>query len=74
MPVDELRDRYTGVVLDWLRETRYPSPTMLDRAEAAITDRSTAEEYVGSLIDHLEEDRYPSPMMVERVRRLLNML
>lgn len=71
MPVDELRSRYTAVLLDRLRETRYPSATMLDRAEAAITDRQTAEEYVGSLIEHLEEDRFPSPSMVERVQKLL---
>ena len=74
MPVEELRSRYQAVLLDRLRQTRYPSPTMLDRIEGAITDRRTAEDYVGQLIEHLEQDRYPSPMMVERVRRLLAML
>jgi hypothetical protein len=74
MPADELRRRYTGVLLDRLRETRYPSPTMLDRAEAAITDRETAEEYVGALIELLEQDKFPSPPMVDRVHRLLAVL
>lgn len=74
MSADELRSRYTGVLLDRVRATRYPSPTMLDRAEKAITDRETAEEYVGALIDHLEQDQFPSPPMVERVRRLLAVL
>jgi hypothetical protein len=74
MPADELRSRYTALLLDHLRETKYPSPTMLDRAEAAITDRETAEEYVGRLLDLLEQDRFPSPPMVDRVRRLLSVL
>lgn len=74
MPADQLRSRYTAVLLDRLRETRYPSPPMLDRAEAAISDRETAEEYVRSLIENLEEDRFPSPVMVERVRKMLAVL
>lgn len=35
MPVDDLRRRHAGVLLAKLRETKYPSPTMLDRTEAS---------------------------------------
>lgn len=74
MSAEELRGRYLGVLLDRLEETRYPSAAMLDRIEAAIGDRRTAEAYVGALIDHLDEDQYPSPAMIDRVRRLLTFL
>jgi len=74
MPVDQLEKRYLGILLDGLAEARYPSAPMLDRIEASITDRQTAEAYIGSLLDRLSEDRFPSPPMVDRVRALLSML
>jgi hypothetical protein len=74
MPVDDLRRRHAGVLLAKLRETKYPSPTMLDRIEASITDRRTAEEYVNELIGRIEQDQYPSPPLVDRVQLLLAML
>lgn len=74
MPADELRARYLALLLDRLSETRYPSSPMLDRIEAAITDRSMAEEYVGRLLDTVDEDRFPSPQMIERINRLIGLI
>lgn len=74
MPADELRARYLEILLDRLAEARYPSASMLDRIEAAVGDRRTAEAYVGSLLDHMAQDRFPSPSMVDRVQRLLAVL
>ena len=74
MAADDLRQRYERVLLSKLRDTKYPSATMLDRIEASITDRETAERYVNELIDRLEGDRYPSPPMIDRVRTLLGRL
>ncbi len=71
MPAETLRDRYLQLLLDGLSETRYPSAPMLDRIEAAITDREQAEAYVGRLLDLMEQDSYPSPEMLGRVRNLI---
>ena len=74
MSVEKLRSRYLKVLLDQFEETQYPSAPMMDRIEAAISDRETAEAYVKMLIDRVEQSRYPSPPMVDRVRGLLSAL
>jgi hypothetical protein len=71
MASNELRDRYLGVLLDRLSETGYPSSPMMDRIEAAITERSDAEEYVSRLLDTIDQERYPSPQIIERINRLI---
>jgi hypothetical protein len=68
---DELRSRYVGPLLERLSDTRYPSATMMDRIEAAITDRAAAEDYVNRLLDIIDQDQYPSPSMLDRVNRLI---
>jgi hypothetical protein len=70
----DLRHRSVRVLLDRIAADRYPSTTMLDRVEAAVTDRGTAEEYVGLLLDAIERDRCPSPTMLDRVQRLIDAL
>lgn len=71
MPAEELRNRYVGLLLDRFSATRYPSAPMMDRIEAAVTDRRTAEEYVSRLLEAVEGDRFPSPTMLERANRLI---
>jgi hypothetical protein len=74
MSGNQLRDRYTEILLEWLAGDRYPSTSMMDRAEAAIRDRRTAEAYVQTLLDTIAQDRYPSGQMLDRVTRLLDLL
>ena len=71
---DELRSRYIEILLDQVGAGRYPSTTMLDRVEKAVTDRQTATEYVSLLLDTIERDDYPSPTMLDRVRGLIDIL
>jgi hypothetical protein len=71
---EDLRSRYVSVLLDRFFETRYPSSPLLDRIEAAISDRESAEDYVGRLIETVKQERYPSPMMLERLNRLIGIL
>ncbi|HLH47157.1 MAG TPA: hypothetical protein VKV25_08360 [Acidimicrobiales bacterium] len=70
----DLRARYLKYLMGGVGEERFPSPMMLNRIEAAVADRRTAEAYVGMLIDTLEGERYPSPVLLDRVRRLLDAL
>lgn len=74
MPTSELRQAYLDMLMEQVRDCRYPSPTMMDRLEEAIGDRTNAEEYVRTLIDRMGEQRHPSPMMLERVAGLLSVL
>jgi len=74
MPADQLRGRYVELLLDHLADARYPSAPMLDRIEAAISDRETAEAYVDSLLQRMEQERFPSPPMMDRMTRLLSRL
>jgi hypothetical protein len=69
-----LQDRYFRILLDKLEATRYPSPPVLNRVEAAVPDRAAAESYIDSLLDHIEQDSYPSPSMLDRVNRLMGLL
>jgi len=71
---ERLDARLVDILLDRIAETRYPSPTMLDRTERAITTMEQAEAYVDRLIDLVEQDRYPSPTMLDRVTRLTHRL
>jgi hypothetical protein len=71
MANQSLSDRYVSMLMDRLRETSYPSPPMLDRIEAAITDRQVAEAYVSALLDRIEQERFPSPTMLDRLRGLI---
>ncbi len=74
MPAKDLRERYVEILLERFRDTSFPSAPMMDRIEAAITDRPTAEQYVGELLDTIDEADFPSPQMLERVNKLMMVL
>ncbi|HET9071993.1 MAG TPA: hypothetical protein VFN60_08775 [Acidimicrobiales bacterium] len=70
----ELRRRSVRILLDKVAAVRYPSPTLLDRVEGALTTQEDTEEYIGLLLDTIERERFPSPMFVERALRLVETL
>lgn len=74
MPAERLRERYVGLLLDRLSQTRYPSGPMLDRIEASLRDEAVAEDYISRLLDTMDQDEYPSPQMIERVNRAIGQL
>jgi hypothetical protein len=69
---DALRSRYLDLLFKQVSDSRYPSITMLERVEQAITDHERATEYVNLLLDTMEQDSYPSPTMLDRVRGLID--
>jgi len=71
---DSLRSRAFDILLNQIWEPRYPSTEMMDRLEAHVSDRETAERYVELLIETANQDRYPSPMLLERILRLVDAL
>lgn len=71
---DDLRSRSMQILLDQVSGGRYPSVSMLDRIEAAVADRETANRYVSLLLETIEQDAYPSPTMLDRVLGLIDAL
>jgi hypothetical protein len=74
MARSKIRDAYLAMITEQARGCRFPSPPMLDRIDAAITDREDAEDYVLTLIEKLREERFPSPTMIDRLSSLVDLL
>jgi hypothetical protein len=70
VPVNQAHRRYQDVLFS-RADKRYPSHRILDRIEASITDRETAERYVELLMAEAERQRYPSLIMLDRARRVV---
>jgi hypothetical protein len=64
-----LHDRFYGLLLDAVREDRYPSTLMLDMLEAGLHGRER-EELGNVLLEKVAADRFPSIPMLERIARL----
>ena len=70
--VDDLRTEYVCGLLDRVKHDRYPSSTMMDMVEQAISsDPELYREYVETLIEKLNADRFPSPVLGQRIARLV---
>ena len=67
-------DRYFELVLEKIRDDRYPSGELMDRLEAALRSRDELTEYLDMLLDKIEADHYPSKQMLDRVLGLTTAL
>lgn len=74
MPINRAQARYAEVLLSRARQGRYPSHHILDRAEAAITDREMAEAYLDVILDEAETQRHPSLRMLDRADGVIRQL
>ena len=63
-------ERYVEVLLEKVREDRFPSGSLMDRIEAGITTREQAQEYFDLLMDRVEDSRYPSGQLLDRIERI----
>jgi hypothetical protein len=64
------QERYYELVLEKIEADRYPSGELMDRLEAAMSNREQLESYLDVLLEKLEADHYPSKQMLDRVHRL----
>jgi hypothetical protein len=67
----ELHDRYYALLLDKVREDRYPSTKMLDMLESGMLGYER-EQLIEVLLEKIAADRFPSMPMLERVARIAN--
>jgi hypothetical protein len=68
MAITQAHDRYMQLLLDKIRQDRYPSHELMDRVEILL-DRDHVDDYVEILFEKIESDHYPSKQLLDRVAR-----
>jgi hypothetical protein len=71
--VPATQERYLEMLLERIREDRYPSPQLLDRIEAAFWTPEQFLAYLELLVDKADESWYMSPQLLDRIQRLIAM-
>jgi hypothetical protein len=69
--VPATQERYYEILMERIREDRYPSPQLLDRIEAAFWTSEQFHEYLELLVDKADQSWYMSPQLLDRIQRLL---
>ena len=73
MPTPTLQDRYLQMLMERVRQDRYPSHQLLDRVEAAFWTPRQVAEYVDLLLEKADESWYPSLQLLDRIHKVLAM-
>jgi hypothetical protein len=66
-----LQQRYYDILMDRIREDRYPSHQLLDRIEASIWSAEQMVDYVDLLLEKVDQDHYPSHQLLDRIERMM---
>jgi hypothetical protein len=69
-----LQQRYYDVLIERVRNDRYPSLQLLDRLEATIYTSEQVTEYVDMLIEKVDESWYPSSQLLDRLHRIMTLV
>jgi hypothetical protein len=70
MKAESSRRAFIDIMLEHVREDRFPSSTLMDLLESVLRPEEL-HEYLDLLVDKLEQVRYPSPSLSQRVAALL---
>lgn len=68
------QERYHEMLMERVRNDRYPSHQLLDRIEASLWTPEQLQAYVDMLIDKADEAWYPSHELLGRIQRILAMV
>jgi hypothetical protein len=74
MPATAERQRLTGVLLDQIEATEFPSQALLDRVERLISTREELEDYIEVLTQKVDGRLAPFAELLDRIERLLSVL
>ena len=67
----ELRRKVADMLLDKMKDEKFPSVTMMNRVEAVIGgDPDELSKYASMLVEKVEDTRYPSVEMLDRLDRI----
>jgi hypothetical protein len=59
------------MLMERIRQDRYPSHQLLDRIEASIWTSQQMVQYVDLLLEKVDESWYPSKQILDRIQRQL---
>ena len=65
------QQRYLDVLMERVRQDRYPSHQLLDRIEAALFTSEQVHQYCELLLEKIDEAWYPSGQLLNRMQRML---
>jgi hypothetical protein len=69
--VPPMQQRYHDLLMERVRNDRFPSHQLLDRIETSMYTAEQIIEYVDMLLEKIDESWYPSHQMLNRVQRIL---
>jgi hypothetical protein len=69
--VPATQERYYEMLMERVRDDRYPSPQLLDRIELAIWSSEQFNAYLEMLVEKADQSWYMSPQLLDRIQRLL---
>jgi hypothetical protein len=65
------QERYLAMLMERIRQDRYPSHQLMNRVEAAFWKPEQVAEYVDLLLEKADESWYPSGQILDRIHRIL---
>jgi len=65
------QERYLEMLMERIRQDRFPSHQLLDRIEATFWTAEQVVDYVDLLLEKADEAWYPSGQILDRIQRLL---
>jgi hypothetical protein len=69
--VASAQERYVAMLMERIRQDRYPSHHLMNRVEAAFWTPEQVSEYIDLLLEKADEAWYPSGQILDRIHRLL---
>ena len=69
--VPPAQERYYAMLMERIRQDRYPSHQLLDRIEHTFWTREQVVAYVDLLLEKVDESWYPSKQILDRIHRVL---
>jgi hypothetical protein len=66
-----IQQTYYDVLMNRVRNDRYPSHQLMNRIEAALATSDQVAEYTAMLIEKVDESWYPSGQMLDRIQHML---
>jgi hypothetical protein len=67
------QQHYYDILMERVRDDRYPSHQLLDRLEATIFSSEQMIDYVDMLLEKVDDSWYPSGQLLDRIDRLLRL-
>ena len=68
-----MQQRYYDILMERVRNDKYPSGQLLNRLESTIFSSEQMIEYVDLLLEKVDDSWYPSGELMDRIERMLRL-